>query len=177
MGQCPCWGSRNKRSYIPYIHNYDEDYQEFESASRKDSFSTYRPPVVTASHTGPVNSAPTPNPESTPSSDTHTYQPPEIPPPSHPLESPPLEQPQYTQFTESVFLSRPNQPTDSMMLDSMMGSTILGNPDDTILGSNPGVPNSPLSDSPASSVYYDASSTSFMANSVYTGAFEPPDTP
>lgn len=172
MGQCPCWGSRKRNSYNPFI--YDEDYQEFDSSRNKGSFSTYRPPVApTPSHTGPVNSTPSTKPAQ--SSATYTYQPSEShTPSSQSLEPHSQEPPQYTQFTESVFLSRPNQPTDSMMMDSMMGSTILGNQEDsTILGSNSDISTSPSS-TPATSVYYDASSSSFMANSVHPGAFEPP---
>lgn len=63
-----------------------------------------------------------------------------------------------------------------MMLDSMMDSTILGIPrvadsgmlDSSMMANNSGV---------EASVYFDASSNSFITNSVQVGAFEPTSSP
>jgi len=190
MGQCPCWGSRKKPSYNRFI--YDEDYLEYGS-SDKESFNTYRPPVPSSqqkpvnSNTSTISSSPytvyssSPNTsvlsqqpaDSQLSSSPHSQEPSQISQDSHISQQ---QLPQFTQYTESVFLSRPNQPTDSMMVDSMMDSTILGLQRNVV---DSGMIDSSMmmNNSAESSVYYDASSNSFIANSVHAGAFEPPSPP
>jgi len=207
MGQCPCWGSRKKSSYNPFI--YDEDYLEYDNSDKSEPFNTYRPPAPISQQQRPVNShtstISTSPYSSSPNTSALSQQPADfqICSTHHPQDtshipqqdshhivqqhdahhivqqqdSHHLVQPHFTHYTESVFLSRPNQPTESMMADSMMDSTILGLQhhvaDSGMIDSSMMMNNSGAE----SSVYYDAPSSSFIANSVHAGAFEPPSPP
>jgi len=186
MGQCDCWGRRKKKtSYHPFI--YDEEYLEFNAEEQNNNVSTYRPPPIT----------PTPQPTETElpaATDSNTQ-------PTNKAEQRPASVDentprQYTQYTESAFLSRPNPPSNSLILNSMMvDSSVLAPPPSSSPSSrvilsqsraNPTVEDSTtlpqaldntqnVNDSITSysSVYYDSSSTSFISSSVTEGAFEP----
>jgi hypothetical protein len=133
MGNCPCCPKRDG-NYNPYVED-DDDYREYDSPHARG----YSKPLVSnsapntqTSHYSHANRPP----------DESTYSPPSLPPPrgtslpAHPLHSTPptsttppstqSQQRQYTEYSESLYLARhPEQPTDSMLLDSMMKSSFL----------------------------------------------------
>jgi len=161
------------------------------NAEDNNNFSTYRPPPIPPAPQHKEQELPTVN-------DINTQPPTQVEQRGGSLDR---DQPrQYTQYTESVFLSRPTPPNNSLILNSMMAdSSVLAppssSPSSTSLApsSNP-APSSLVKDSIlqheherdhestneneasmyTSSIYYDASSsTSFIHNAVIEGAFEP----
>lgn len=133
MGNCSCW--KRKNNYDPYI---DPDYLEYDSPR----VHRYKPAPVTdnlpdeyaslthtLSETGTYSPPPTTHPHALPPGPSQSKLSLNEPTQPSPHTQPPPPQPQqYTQYSESVYLARnpnPAQPTDSMMLDSMMKSSIL----------------------------------------------------
>lgn len=210
MGNCPCW-PKKRNNYDPYV---DEDYMEYDSPAG----TRYKPPQPTSTNTQSNSTQRQSQYSSSRPPDDTTYNPPNPPPTSQNTqrqdssrssthtEPPPhtTQQPQY--YSESVYLSRnpnPSQPTDSMLLDSMMKSSILNPPHNphtgysftseggsSLVESHPDMRGTTtnygesqylgesnmgasLATSTSSSMYYDAPGGSYMITSVNEGAFEP----
>eukprot|EP00026_Physarum_polycephalum_P014156 Phypoly_transcript_14637.p1 GENE.Phypoly_transcript_14637~~Phypoly_transcript_14637.p1 ORF type:complete len:251 (+),score=49.68 Phypoly_transcript_14637:95-847(+) len=141
MGNCPCCPKKGG-NYNPYVEEDDENYREYDSPNSRG----YKKPLV---NNNASNTQTSHYPHSNRPPDESTYIPPPLPPsrgtslsqdqPQHstpPNSTPPPRKPthpppqrpqqQYTQYSESLYLARqPEQPTDSMLLDSMMKSSFL----------------------------------------------------